>query len=382
MQNQAINLNRAATQLSRALRRAAVAFLALAFILLHNHKALAQDNDSPSPSQTASACGLNFGDGKFYEWGLRPQVAMNASGLVVEVHESSFTGAGEISYKVGQINGSAVNWGKSYVVPLSFASGHGGYYPAVALTKSGLVILAFQYYNGRANPNQLYYMVGQLDVNGGSDQRILWLTGAQLYDAGNRVSLSVNDNGLIVGVHETGSGGNGLYYRIGQLPNPPQSYSIKWTSGEYGIRYTGGVFPHIAINNQNQVVEVHQVQDNENLLHYIRGTISAPYSSVKFANDQPRYDNNAANPTDALLDSGMVIEAHTAKLGSTRLGSMWAQLNPSDPVKLNWGCSSSFSPTGDDRAYPQVAANGNTAIMVTFGVYPYGSQLWSYVAKY
>ena len=26
----------------------------------------------------------------------------------------------------------------------------------------------------------------------------------------------------------------------------------------------------------------------------------------------------------------------------------------------------------DDRAYPQVSANGNTAIMVTFGVYLYG----------
>ena len=377
MQNSDLKLNRIATHLALSLRRAAVAFFALAFILLTSHKTFAQENDPLSHS----ACGPNFGDGKFYEWGLRPEVAMNASGLIVEVHESSFTGAGEISYKVGQINGSGVSWGKSYVVPLTF-NNHGGYYPAVALTKSGVVILAFQYYDGRVNPNQLYYMVGQLDPNGGSDQRILWLTTAQLYDRGNRVSLAVNDNGLIVGVHETGSGGGGLYYRIGQLPNPPKSYNVKWTSGEYGIRYTGGVLPHIALNNQNQVVEVHQVQDNENLLHYIRGIISAPYSSVNFAQDQPRYDSNAANPTVALLDNGIVVEAHTVKVGNTRVDARWAQLDPSDPVKLNWGCYSSFSPTGDDRSYPQVATNGNTAIMMTFGVFPYGSQLWSYVAKF
>lgn len=283
---------------------------------------------------------------------------------------------------MGQINGSGVNWGKSYVVPLTFSSNHGGYFPAVALTKSGVVILAFQYYDGRRSPNQLYYMVGQLDPNGGSDQRILWLTAAQLYDRGNRVSLAVNDNGLIIGAHETGSGGNGLYYRIGQLPNPPQSYSIKWTTGETGIRYSGGVLPHITLNNQNQVLEVHQVQDNENLLHYIRGTISAPYSSVNFAKDQPRYDSNAANPTIALLDNGVAVEAHTVKVGKTRVDARWAQLNPSDPTKLNWGCYSPFTPTGDDRSYPQVATNGNTAIMVTFGVFPYGSQFWSYVAKF
>ena len=66
------------------------------------------------------------------------------------------------------------------------------------------------------------------------------------------LALSLRRAAVAFGAHETGSGG-GLSYRIGELPNPPKSYSIKWSSGEYGIRYTGGVLPHIALNNQNQV---------------------------------------------------------------------------------------------------------------------------------
>jgi hypothetical protein len=55
-------------------------------------------------------------------------------------------------------------------------------------------------------------------------------------------------------------GSSGLYYRVGQLGNPAGGdYTIAWSSGSTGVKYDDGVNPHIAINNQKQVVEVHQV---------------------------------------------------------------------------------------------------------------------------
>jgi hypothetical protein len=366
MQTQVPNSDGSPARPSRSPYRAVIVLFACTFIfiLLHGHTAVTADCHTSTVSRPLAlpARGVRFGNSTQHDHGSYPAIAMNASGLVVEVDEP-YGKLKAIEYRVGQVNGSSVTWGNRYEVPLDLNQ---GYRPSVALTKSGQVIIVWSYFPNRSNPNHLYYKVGQLDAKGGSNQQILWLTKTQFWDTGFNASVSVNDNGLIVGVHESGTGGNGLYYKIGEFANPPLSYHIKWTSREYGIKYTSGVNPRVAINNENQVVEVHQVQASENLLHYIRGTVSAPFRNIAFAGDQPRYQSNASTPTVALLDSGLVIEAHVE---NDKLGAMVGQLSGSDAIGVNWSSSVTFDPPVTDQLDPQVAAIGNRAILFTGGNY-------------
>ena len=383
MQTHTATIDRSYNRLVRAPRRIAVTLLAFILTFLASRTALAQD-DGTTPDVSASdalpACNVNFGEGTMFGYGLYPKVAVNASGLAVEVEQLDGS-IGKISYRIGQVGGSSVTWGDRYEVPIDPFTNLPAYRPSVAITKGGQVIIVWSNSAGRgAGEVLLWYRVGQVDPNGGANQRILWLTLPYTWDAGFNSSIAVNDNGLIVGVHESGTNGTGLYYRIGQFTDPPYSYYIKWTSGQHGIRYTGGVSPNIAINNLNQVIEVHQVQANEMLLHYVRGTISAPYSNIAFAGDQPRYHSNASEPTIALLDSGLVIES---QMESGKLGGMVGQLSTTDSIKINWTCSLLFNPPVTNQERPELAAIGNTAILVTVGnPYTNNSRLYSYVSKF
>jgi hypothetical protein len=159
-----------------------------------------------------------------------------------------------------------------------------------------------------------------------------------------------------LGVHESNTAGTGLYYRVGHLRNPAGGdYTIAWTSGFTGIGYDDGINPHIAINNYNEVVEVHQVT-GEMLLHYRRGTVSR--GKITFAQSK-RYDNYARTPAVALLDSGMVLEVHALDGLYSRRGT----LSLSNSTDIEW--ASSVIVDGDKTVkYPAVATNGTDAVQV------------------
>jgi hypothetical protein len=180
-----------------------------------------------------------------------------------------------------------------------------------------------------------------------------------------------------VGVHESGSGGTGIYYRVGHLTNPNAGdYTIAWDSGLYGINYDDGINPHIAINSLNQVVEVHQVT-GEPYLHYRRGNLSG--GAITFGNSQ-RYDNDGQEPTVAFLDNGSVIELHA---GSTDVYSRTGVLSSSDPLSIDW--SSVVTKLSDGASsnaqYPALASNGAYAFG-TWVSYPESTgELFYSVAK-
>lgn len=177
----------------------------------------------------------------------------------------------------------------------------------------------------------------------------------------------MNDQGVIVGVHEAGRGGNGLYYRVGHLRNPVGGdYTIQWDSPSWGIKYDTGVNPSIAINNRNEVVQVHQVPE-ETLLHYRRGTVSG--GEIRFG-DSWRYDNYAEDPTVALLDSGMVLEVHS--LGG--LISRTGMLSPSDPQRIDWFEPVKVNESGHVKN-PALAVNGTHALETHSDYYKTGFAL-------
>jgi hypothetical protein len=276
-------------------------------------------------------------------------VALHSSGLILEFHRSQ--NSDEMWYRWGKLvapDMTNVTWGASRNI------GVRGFWPAVALTKEGYVI---EVHSDRASKkgSEQFYRVGKIDPYGDQNQTISWKTDFIHWDGGFHTSITMNDNGVIVGVHESNTGGTDLYYRVGHLRNPAGGdYTIAWTSGTTGIGYDDGINPHIAINNYNEVVEVHQVT-NEYLLHYRRGTVSG--GKITFAQSQ-RYDNNGAEPAVALLDSGLVLEVHSV---GDILKSRTGTLNPSNSTKIDWS-----SPVAIATVYaaknPALATNGNYAI--------------------
>ena len=304
---------------------------------------------------TAASQTLTWSRGEQYDDGNDPSVAVHSSGLVLDGHRSHIGNA--LWYRLGELNktGTGVTWGGSQRLP---GVGAGGLqnWPNVAITREGYVIFVYSL-GGIKIDGDLYYVVGKINPNGDTNQSITWLTDKIHFDAGFHSSIAINENGVILLAFESGSGGNGLYYRVGHLSNPAGGdYTIQWDSGQYGVHYDDGINPHIALNNLNEVVEVHQVSSTEGILHYRRGNVFL--GTINFGGSQ-RYDPNASEPAVALLDSGLVVELHRSSLDRTEART--GMLSPSNPEGIDW--SNSFvTISNPDASSPAVASNGRYAI--------------------
>jgi hypothetical protein len=308
-----------------------------------------------------------------YDRGEERSLAVHPSGLVLEAHKTDVLGGRGLWYRVGSLSETGVTWGQSQSFPRE------GHWPNVAISKEGYVIFVWSGGDFKSS-SDLYYLVGQIDPAGGIDQSITWLTPRGVFlDAGFHSSIAINDNGVILEVHESGSGRTGLFYQVGHLANPADGdYTIAWDSGANGVKYDDGINPHIALNNYNQAVEVHQVT-GEHYMHYRRGTVSG--GTISFGGS-PRYDNNSSEASVALLDNGVVVEVHRQddSFAAARTGI----LNPNDPERVEWLDSVEISDDDSDEArYPAVAAAGNYAIGTWKSLAPdeQGPHLFSSVAS-
>jgi hypothetical protein len=289
-----------------------------------------------------------------YDKGDQTSVAAHPSGLVLEVHRTSaFLGFG-LWYHIGQLNGTGVTWGRSQLSPWE------GNWPNVVISKEGYVIFAWTTGDSKSR-SDLRYAVGMINPHGGLEQSIDWLTpNSTVFDSGFHSSTAINDNGVILEVHESGSGGSGLYYRVGHLTNPAGGdFTITWDSGTDGVRYDDGINPHIALNNLDEAVEVHQVT-GEDLLHYRRGLVYG--GNIYFFGGSPRYDDNSSEPAVALLDNGLVIELHRNNHNQT--SGRTGILDPDSTDKILWFKSVVISTesAAEKVEYPAVATNGTYAI--------------------
>jgi len=160
---------------------------------------------------------------------------------------------------------------------------------------------------------------------------------------------------------------DGLYYRVGHLRDPENGdYTIQWDSTPWGVRYDTGINPSIAMNNLNEVVQVHQVP-GESLLHYRRGTVNG---GVIYFGESMRYENYGEQPAVALLDSGLVLEVDRWDGLNFRTG----QLSVNSPNEIEWS-DKSVKVEGNSRSYPGLAITGSHAILTCDNS---GLPLWIY----
>jgi hypothetical protein len=315
--------------------------------------ASAADMHSNPAANTLVGNTLSFGSVSRYDKGVQMSVAAHSSGLFIEFHKTEAYNEGTIWYQIGRSDGTKVVWGGSQ------KAGASGYWPAVAISKEGYVILVLSDTKFKSG-SILNYRVGKINLSGGVDQSIQWVTDSIHWDAGFHASIAINDNGVVVGVHESGHGTSGLYYRVGHFYPTSGNYTVQWTIPTWGVYYNDGVNPHIALNNRNEVVEVHQVP-GENLLHYWRGKVVN--STIQFVSSQ-RYNDNASQPAVTLLDNGTVVEAHVKDVDKIIVTT--GMLSANDPALIEWGSSVGIGWNSvNDINYPALATAG-TEVVVTF----------------
>jgi hypothetical protein len=287
-----------------------------------------------------------------YDQGEQTSLSAHPTGLVLEAHKTYAIGGIGLWYRIGIRQGTTVTWGRSQSFPWE------GTWPNVAISNEGYVV--FIYSSGRYKTNSdLHYAVGMVNPYEGLDQSITWLTPDSIhFDSGFHSSTVINDNGVILEVHESGSGGTGLYYRVGHLKDPSGGdLTIEWDSGDKGVKYDDGVNPHIAINNSDQAIEVHQVT-SEHYMHYRRGPIIR--GKINFGGS-PRYDNHSEEATVALLDNGGVVELHRG--ADQGISARTGILDPKVADKIIWFNAAEISNSDSSKAYyPAVTTDGTHAI--------------------
>jgi hypothetical protein len=101
-----------------------------------------------------------------------------------------------------------------------------------------------------------------------------------------------------------------------------------------------GVNPQIAINDNNDVVEVHQASANDYRLHYTRARISG--NRITFGKDHPFY-SAGKRPSVTLLNNGYLVEMHASnydrKTGGWELRYCVGTLDRNNATLINWGAS-------------------------------------------
>ena len=346
-------------------------------------QSLAQSLDQSSDQETQSAESaapktlIDWADFDTFDTGYESSVAMHPSGLIVEVHSSgqTFLTYNGLFYRIGKLDPTkgTVAWGPSR---RWVTKDKNGSWPAVAITKEGYAILTYSNAFTKSNA-VLRYSVGTLDLNGGTDQLINFKVQNEKLDTGFHDSISVNYNGTIAEAHEA-DGKKGMYYRLGHLKAPASgNFNIVWDSGDRGQPWDDGVNPQIAINDNNDVVEVHQASANDHRLHYTRAKISG--NRITFGKDHPFF-SAGERPAVTLLNNGYLVEMHASnydkKTGLSELRYRVGTLDRNNATLINWpdgttiGYVANPGGIGTNGAYLVSTAQRGTHLYYSWAIAP------------
>lgn len=269
-----------------------------------------------------------------YDAGIRPRVSV-ARGTVVEVHQSE--GGDTLWYHVGSLTGGLVRFGGSHQYD-------DGITPAVAVNAAGVVVEVHE--TQSIFSSGMYYHVGQVDAASQSIQ----FGGSHEYDSGNVPAVALNDQNVVVEVHESNGLSSKLWYHVGRAD--PGNKTVAW-GGSHD--YDTGSAPSVALSNQNVVVEVHRSEGLSNALWYHVGVVDPGTLTIEFG-PSIQYDDGV-DPSVALTDDGFVIEVHRSQTFNT----LWKRIGRVDAAnrRIDWiGGSVQYA----GGSAPSVGTDGTTAV--------------------
>jgi hypothetical protein len=313
--------------------RYALIFLGLAFPFTLGFAQVGRGSTDPS----AALCSAAWTNPGAYDRGASPTVSLAQNGFFIEEHGGE-NNSNKLYYKLGRFVDGVPKFGPPVQYDL-------GFNPTVAVNSKGIVVDVHE----GASSTQLLYRVGHVNIDGDiNTELVVWDSGSNAirFDNGHDPSIGMNDDGVIAIVWRTDNViyTSRLYSMYGLVgPNAPAS-RIHWESGAK-LQFELGFAPHIAIDSQNEVIEVHQGADAKNL-HYRRGFVNLRYSQMGWvgAAGNSRYvTGNSTVPAVALSPrGGNVIETHSTSSNEGKY--MIGQLDPRDNGRTDWSGVNSFKP--------------------------------------
>jgi hypothetical protein len=273
-----------------------------------------------------------------YDTGILPKIAISGN-TVVEVHQSQ--NLADIYYHVGQLNDTEWSYGGS-------THYDDGTTPGVALNASGTVVEVHQSNGGSSN---LWCHVGPVNTS----SKTISFGKSQQYDKGTTPTVALNDHGVVVEMHQSNGASTSLWYNVGQVNTSKKEidFGKPW-------EYVNGVTPTVALNNNGLVVEVHQSNGPSFNLWYSVGQVNTSNKTISFGESQP-YDVGT-HPAITLSDDGRVIEVHRSQTFDT----LWRRTGTVDTGSklIVWDTASILYGQGDT---PSIGLSGANLIQVDQG---------------
>lgn len=167
----------------------------------------------------------------------------------------------------------------------------------------------------RTNSEAIFYRVGKIDL---INNQIIWGGSYELKDSrvkswGSHVSVSLNNNGYCVATHKSSGSGKDLYYRVGKINTTNKT--VDWGAEN---KYDTGGNMSVAINNYNQIIEVHQGYSggaHKKNHYYSVGTINTSSKTITWKKKGTEFDTGGTIAI-ALDDNGRCLNTHLGSASS------------------------------------------------------------------
>ena len=192
-----------------------------------------------------------------------PNIAINNSDFVVVVYQRDIL-TKTLCYRVGKI--SAMKTGEIAWVGKDNTLRKKAENFAIGMNNENMVVLTYQTYK-----RQIHYLVGRLNFVKGE---ILWGDPVRMF-AGRFPNVSVNDNNHVILTHQRVMSQH-LFSYVGKLIWERNVGMISWSKKreKKENRYGKGHYPSVSMNKKGEVVEAHMAEfPNKSNLHYYTGQI-------------------------------------------------------------------------------------------------------------
>lgn len=271
-----------------------------------------------------------------YDNGASPSIAVNAEGIAVEVHQSQSTST--LWYHVGPTNGGVWSSGGSHKYD-------SGCLPSVAMNDAGTVV---EVHESDGLSSNMWYHVGA--VNGAADG-VDWGS-SHKYDTGKKPKVALNNRGVVVEVHESDGASSNMWYHVGTVNT--SNKTVDWGSSH---QYDSGRTPAVALNNNGVVVEVHQSDGLSYNLWYHVGVVNTGNKTIDWGSSH-QYDTGIA-PSVILTDDNWLVEVHQSQSSST----LWKRIGRVDPASKTITWTGGSAHYGDGQA-PRIGTNNKVIMQV------------------
>ncbi|MEI5909635.1 hypothetical protein WAK64_21805 [Bacillus spongiae] len=227
-----------------------------------------------------------------------------------------------------------------------------GQKPSVTVTNDGMIV---EVHENELTGGNLYYNLGRIVGN-----EVEWLRTGAKYDTGQNPSVTVTDDGKIIEVHENEVTGGSLYYNIGTI----EGNRINWTAN--GTYYDSGQEPTVSFIGDDTIVEIHENEVTGGNLYYSLGEVNG--NKINWMIKGKKYDTG--NNPSVTATNGTIIEMHESS------GNLYYNIGALNGERIDWTSNGTFYDTGNE---PDITMTSNGKI---FEIHEGGDKLYYNIGQW